>query len=769
MKVIKRDGRLEPMMFDKITTRIQKLCYGLQKDKITGIDPVCITFEVMRGIYPNITTVELDTLAAEISASKITKHYNYSILAARIAVSNLHKETSKSFSDTISKFFDRDMFDLSIYNIIMRNKDVLNSSIVYSRDYDYHYFGFKTLQTSYLWRIDGKVVERPQHMLMRVAISIHREDIQSAIETYEMMSKGFFTHATPTLFNSGNMNPQLSSCFLLQMKDDSVEGIFDTLKDCAQISKWSGGIGLNIHNVRGKGSHIKGTNGKSGGIVPMLRMFNNCSRFINQGGKRNGSIAIYLEPWHCDVEDFLSLKKNTGKEEMRARDLFYALWVPDLFMKRFQQNEMWSLMCPGECPGLSDCWGDEFEKLYQQYESEGRYKKQINARSLMEKIIESQIETGTPYILYKDACNKKNNQSNLGTLKSSNLCTEIMEYSSSSCISVCNLASIALPKFVVKPLKRGQVFQINESEKHFSFQKLREMVHIIVKNLNKIIDLNYYPIPETKQSNLTHRPIGIGVQGLADTFTLLRIPYESSEAKMLNKQIFEVIYHAALEASCELSEKTQPYDSYHGSPLSKGVFQFDLWGVIPIFCDWKILKKNIEKNGVKNSLFVSLMPTASTAQIMNNSESFEPRTNNIYTRGVLSGDFQVVNEYLIKDLINLGLWNEEMKQTIIRHKGSIQEIGLIPLDLKDLYKTVWEMSQKTLIDMSADRAAFIDQSQSLNIYMSDPSVKKIRNMHFYGWKKGLKTGCYYLRTKAAASPIQFTVKNEVSDCISCSS
>merc|ERR1719158_1942745 len=710
--------------------------------------------KVINGLYPGVTTVELDNLAAEIAATMTTKHPDYAILAARIVVSNLHKETKKVFSEVITDLYkmrshDRPtpMISEEHYKIIMANADRLNSAIVSNRDFDYQYFGFKTLERSYLLKIDGKVVERPQHMLMRVAVGIHGEDIEAAIETYNMLSEKLFTHASPTMFNAATPRPQLSSCFLLTMASDSIEGIYDTLKRCALISKSAGGIGLNIHCIRSTGSYIGGTNGTSNGLVPMLRVFNNTARYVNQGGnKRPGAFAIYLEPWHADIFAFLDLRKNHGKEEIRARDLFYALWIPDLFMKRVEEDGMWSLMCPHLCPGLADCWGDEFENLYTRYEREGKYMKQVKAQQLWYAIIESQIETGTPYMLYKDSCNRKSNQQNLGTIKCSNLCTEIVEYSSPEEVAVCNLASIAVNQFVDK------------EKKTYDFNGLKKITKIATKNLNKIIDVNYYPVEEARYSNLRHRPIGIGVQGLADAFILMRYPFESPEAQLLNKQIFETIYYAAMEASCELAEKEGPYETYQGSPVSKGIFQYDMWGVKPTdLHDWSVLKAKIAKHGVRNSLLLAPMPTASTAQILGNNEGIEAYTSNIYSRRVLSGEFQVVNQHLLRDLTELDLWDDEMKNKLIAANGSIQAIETIPDDIKNLYKTVWEISQKTVLKMAADRGAFIDQSQSLNVHIAEPNFAKLSSMHFYGWQSGLKTGMYYLRTKAAASAIQFTV------------
>jgi ribonucleoside-diphosphate reductase alpha chain len=752
MLVTKRDGRLETSRPEKIMARIERLCYGLD---MNYIDVFQICQKVIAGMYDKITTVELDNLAAETAASMTTKHPDYAILAARIAISNLQKETSKSFSNTMKRLYmyvdpktgeNASLLSKETYEVIRKNAALLDSAIIYDRDFNYDYFGFKTLERSYLLKINGKVVERPQHMLMRVAVGIHGEDVEAAIETYNLMSEKWFTHATPTLFNAGTPKPQLSSCFLLTMKEDSVEGIYDTLKQCAKISQSAGGIGLAIHNVRATGSYIKGTNGTSNGIVPMLRVFNDTARYIDQGGgKRKGAFAIYLEPWHADVFEFLQLKKNHGKEELRARDLFYALWIPDLFMKRVEADEEWSLFCPNEAPGLADCYGEEFEKLYEKYEKEGRARKVVKAQELWFEILESQTETGTPYMLYKDHANRKSNQKNLGTIKSSNLCTEIIEYTSPDEVAVCNLASIALPRFV--------------HDGKFDHQQLYEVTYVVTKNLNKVIDINYYPVEEARRSNLRHRPIGLGVQGLADAFIMLRMPFESEEAKGLNKDIFETIYFAAMTASKDLAKIHGPYETYQGSPISQGIFQFDMWGVKPSSgrWDWEGLRKEILQYGVRNSLLIAPMPTASTSQILGNNECFEPYTSNIYTRRVLSGEFIVVNKHLLKDLIKLGLWNETMKNLIIQANGSIQQIPNIPQRIKDLYKTVWEISQKTIIDMAADRAPYICQSQSLNIHLQDPNFGKLTSMHFYAWKKGLKTGMYYLRTKAAADAIKFTV------------
>lgn len=755
MFVIKRDGHKEPVMFDKITARIKKLCYSLNP----LVDPVRVSMRVIEGLYDGVTTSELDNLAAEVSATMTTSHPDYATLAARISVSNLHKNTKKSFSETMADLYNyvnprtgkkAPLLSDEVYKVIKKNAEKLDSTIIYNRDFNYDYFGFKTLERSYLLRLNGVVVERPQHTLMRVSVGIHYDDLDSAIETYNLMSKKFFTHATPTLFNSGTPKPQLSSCFLLTMKEDSIDGIYDTLKQTAKISQSAGGIGLSIHNVRSTGSYISGTNGTSNGIVPMLRVFNDTARYVDQGGgKRKGSFAIYIEPWHSDIYDFLDLKKNHGKEEMRARDLFYAMWIPDLFMKRVESNEDWTLMCPNECPGLYDCHSEEFEKLYLNYEKEGKGRKTIKARELWEKILESQIETGTPYMLYKDACNRKSNQKNLGTIRSSNLCTEILEYTSKEEIAVCNLASIALPMFV-----KNNSFDHNE---------LFNVTKRVTKNLNKVIDRNYYPVKEAENSNFRHRPIGLGVQGLADAFIKLRMPFTSDEAKALNQDIFETIYYAALTASMEEAQRDGTYKSYKGSPISKGEFQHNMWGVkdedLSGRWDWAKLRKDIKKNGVRNSLLVAPMPTASTSQILGNNECFEPYTSNIYTRRVLSGEFIVVNKHLLEDLVKLGLWNEELKQELMKANGSIQHIDFIPQDIKDLYKTVWELSMKDIIDMARHRGYFIDQSQSLNLFMEGATMAKLTSMHFYAWKSGLKTGMYYLRTKSAVDAIKFTLDN----------
>ncbi len=751
MYVVKRDGRKEPVKFDKITARIIKMCYGL--DPL--VSPEAVAMKVIEGIYDGVTTTDLDNLAAEVSAAKTIDHPDYALLASRIAVSNLHKETKKTFSDVMADLFkyvdpktgeNASLLAEDVYNVVMENKDLLDSSIIYDRDFKYDYFGFKTLTRSYLMKLDGEIVERPQQMLMRVSIGIHKNDIQSAIKTYNLMSEGWFTHATPTLFNAGTPKPQMSSCFLLTMKSDSIAGIYDTLKNCAQISQSAGGIGLSIHDIRAKGSYIKGTNGESNGIVPMLRVFNDTARYVDQGGgKRKGSFAVYIEPWHADIFDFLDLKKNHGKEEQRARDLFYALWIPDLFMKRVKENGDWTLMCPHECPGLSDSHSEKFEALYNKYEAEGKGRKTIKAQDLWFKILESQIETGTPYMLYKDAANAKSNQQNLGTIKSSNLCTEIIEYTAPDEIAVCNLASIALPKFV-------------SEEGVFDFDKLFEVSYQAAINLNKVIDENYYPVEEARNSNMRHRPIGLGVQGLADAYILMRFPFESEEAKKLNREVFETIYYAAMTASKDLAKVDGPYESFAGSPVSQGIFQPDMWNVTPSpRWEWDVLKEEVKKYGVRNSLLLAPMPTASTAQILGNNECFEPYTSNVYTRRVLSGEFIIVNKHLLKDLVKAGLWTKEMRQTIMSTSGSIQNISEIPQNLKDLYKTAWEISQKAIIDQASDRGAYICQSQSLNIFMENANFGKLTSMHFYGWEKGLKTGMYYLRTKAATDAIKFTV------------
>ncbi|MEZ7971678.1 MAG: ribonucleoside-diphosphate reductase subunit alpha [Cyclobacteriaceae bacterium] len=756
MLVLKRDGRRESVKFDKITARIEKLCKGLNRD---FVEPVKIAQKVIDGLYDGVSTVQLDDLAAEIAASMTTRHPDFAKLAARIAISNLHKVTSESFSNTMKHMYtyvdaktgeNAPLLSSETYGVIKKNAKKLDEAIDYDRDFNYDFFGYKTLERAYLMRLNGKIVERPQHMLMRVSVGIHGDDIEASIETYHLMSEKWFTHATPTLFNAGTPKPQLSSCFLLTMQDDSIDGIYDTLKQCAKISQSAGGIGLSIHNVRATGAYIKGTNGTSNGIIPMLRNFDMTARYVDQGGgKRKGSFAIYLEPWHADIFDFLQLKKNHGKEELRARDLFYAMWISDLFMRRVEENGEWSLFSPDEAKGLEDSYGEAFEKLYEKYEQEGKARRVVKAQDLWFEILESQIETGTPYILYKDHANRKSNQKNLGTIKSSNLCTEIMEYTSKDEVAVCNLASISLSKFV-------------KEDKTFDHDKLYEITKVATRNLNKVIDVNYYPVEEARTSNMRHRPIGLGVQGLADAFVMMRLPFESEEAQRLNSEIFETIYFASMEASMELSQADGPYQTYKGSPVSKGIFQFDMWGVTPDSgrWDWYELKQKVKKHGVRNSLLVAPMPTASTSQILGNNECFEPFTSNMYVRRVLSGEFIVANKYLMHDLIGLGLWDEGMMNKIKAENGSIQNIAEIPANIKELYKTVWEISQKTIIDMSADRGAYICQSQSLNIHLMNANFGKMTSMHFYAWKKGLKTGMYYLRTKAATDAIKFTVTKE---------
>ena len=793
MKVLKRDNSTEPVSFDKITKRIKSLSNNL------NVDHIKVSQKVIENIYDGVTTYELDELSAQIAAGMSVENPDYSQLAGRITCSNYQKRTPKSFFKVMKMLYEyRDknnqsapLISKELFDIVKKNKKIIEDAIQHERDYYYDFFGFKTLYRSYLMKVNGIPMERIQHMWMRVALGIHGEDINSAIETYNLMSEKYFTHATPTLFNAGTIRPQLSSCFLIAMQDDSIPGIFNTLNQCAQISKWAGGIGLHIHNIRAKGTHIRGTNGTSNGIVPMLKVFNHTARYVDQGGgKRNGSFAIYLEPWHADIFEFLDLKKNHGDEEMIARDLFYALWIPDLFMKRVEDNKEWSLMCPDLCPGLADVYGEDFEELYNRYEAEGKYSRQVNARELWKAILTSQIETGTPYMLYKDACNEKSNQKNLGTIKSSNLCTEILEYTSPDEIAVCNLASISLKSFV--------------DEDKFDFEKLHQITKVVTRNLNKVIDVNYYPVQEAENSNRRHRPIGIGVQGLADTFALLRYPFDSLDAKNLNRDIFETMYHASLEASNELAieretmiteykqlsgitnDKTMKkklsdilsktsftkeeltrkrcsgaYDSYlhnGGSPVSNGILQFDMWGVIPSDrWNWEDLRESIEKHGVRNSLLLAPMPTASTSQILGNNECFEPFTTNMYTRRTLAGEYIIINKYLLNDLIRLGIWNDDIKAKLMAYEGSVQQIDEIPQDIKDLYKTVWEIKQKVIIDMAADRGAFIDQTQSMNLFVREPNVGILSSMHFYGWKKGLKTGQYYLRTKPVARAQQFTV------------
>jgi len=755
MQVVNRKGEREDVRFDAIHEKLRSLTHGLDP---VWVDPGHVTKLTIEGLYDGVTTRELDQLAAETAASLASQHPDYSRLAARICVDDLHRSTKDTFTDVITdlrEYIDPEsgkhapLISEEVYGIIMENAEILNNHIDYSRDHNYDYFGFKTLERSYLLRLNGEIAERPQHMLLRVAVGIHHANITKALETYDLMSQGYFTHATPTLFNSGTPTPQMSSCFLLTMQDDSLDGIYDTLKQCALISKSAGGIGLSIHHVRSKGSYIKGTNGESNGIVPMLRVFNDTARYVDQGGgKRKGSIAIYLEPWHPDILAFLDLKKNHGKEELRARDLFYALWTPDLFMERVEQNADWSFFCPNECPGLQDAYGADFKALYEKYESAGLARETLPARTVWDKVVESQIETGTPYMLYKDAANEKSNQKNLGTIRSSNLCTEIMEYTAKDEVAVCNLASIALNKYV------------DMENNSFNHQLLYDVTYHATGNLNRVIDVNYYPVPEARNSNMRHRPIGLGVQGLADTFALLQLPFESPEARKLNKEIFETIYFAACTASKDAAIAEGAYSTFKGSPASKGELQFDLWGMNDHSgrWDWTTLKGEIIEHGMRNSLLLAPMPTASTSQILGNNECFEAFTSNLYVRRTLSGEFIVLNKHLVRDLIALDLWSLNMKDEILRHKGSIQAIEGIPDHIKALYKTTWEIKQRHVLDMAADRGAYVDQSQSMNIHMVDANPAKVTSMHFYGWKQGLKTGMYYLRTKAAADAIQFTVE-----------
>ena len=766
MRVLKRTGHCEDVSFDKVLNRIRKLSNGL------SVDVYDISQKVCGRIYDMVKTSELDELAAYICSSMMVEHPDYGVMASRIIISNHQKNTSPSFSETVQILYDNALVSKELYDIVMRNKEKLNNCIDYSMDYNLDYFGFKTLERSYLLRVGNAVVERPQHMFMRVSLGIHKDDIKEALLTYELMANKYFTHATPTLFNAGTPRPQCSSCFLLANNSDSIAGIYDTLAECAQISKYAGGIGLHIHDVRAKGSKIRGTNGISTGIIPMLRVFNNTARYVNQSGKRNGSIAVFLEPWHADVEAFLDLRKNHGHEEERTRDLFLALWIPNIFMERVKQGGTWSLMCPDQCKGLSEVYGDTFNDLYLGYEREGRYVKQVNAQDLWFKILESQIETGTPYLVYKDAANEKSNQKNLGTIKSSNLCSEIIEYSSPDEIAVCNLASVCLPRFVARASDGIPVFD---------FEKLHEVVEVITKNLNKVIDINYYPVAKARTSNLRHRPIGIGIQGLADTYAMMRIPFESDEARDLNLKIFETIYHGALTSSLAIAKKRHiaadaaerneydplissefsgAYSSFAGSPASRGLLQYDLWGAKPHTdrYDWSALKQEIMQYGLRNSLLIAPMPTASTSQIMGFNESFEAFTSNMYKRKTLAGEFIVINKYLMADLIEYGLWNATMRDAIIMSDGSIQTIEGIPQELKDLYKTVWEIKQKAVIDQAADRGIFICQSQSMNLYIEDPDYKKLTSMHFYAWSKGLKTGVYYLRSKPRAQTQKFTIE-----------
>ena len=753
MFVTKRNGKKEEVNFDKILYRIKSIAKGLDK----SVDVTKVSKKTIEGLYDGVLTSQLDELSSQIAATMAVEHYDYSKLAARIAISNLHKNTNSSFLEVVeraSKYYNEEAGMLtplvadSLVELATKHNDAIENAIVHSRDIDsFDYFGIKTLERGYLIKEGKKIIERPQHMFMRVALGIHGDDIKAALETYDLTSKKYFTHATPTLFNAGTPKPQLSSCFLLTMKKDSISGIFETLKQCAKISKHAGGIGIAIHDIRGNGSYVAGTRGFSNGIIPMLRSFNETARYVDQGGKRAGSFAIYLEPWHSDIFDFLDLKKNHGAEEMRARDLFYGLWIPDLFMSRVEKNGEWSLFCPNEVKGLSDLYGEKFEEAYIKYEKAGKARKVVQARDLWFKIVEAQIETGTPYMMYKDAVNRKSNQKNLGTIRSSNLCTEIVEYTSPDEVAVCNLASISLPMFVTK-------------DGDYDFKKLSDITKVITRNLNKVIDINFYPIEEAERSNLRHRPIGIGVQGLADTFALLKLNFDSDDARRLNTRIFETIYYAALTTSCELAEKDGPYETYKGSPISEGKFQFNMWGVVPDsgLWDWDALKQKILKHGVRNSLLVAPMPTASTAQILGNNESTEPFTSNLYVRRVLSGEFVVINKHLIRDLDEKGFWNTEMKEALIANNGSIQAIKGIPEEIKERYRTVWEIPQKSIIDMAADRGAYICQSQSMNIHIEDANVSKMTSMHFYAWKRGLKTGMYYLRNTPSRAAVQFTVK-----------
>jgi len=767
MDVIKRDGTKEPVKFDKISARIKKQTYGLNE---SFVDYIEVSKKVISGLYDGVKTDELDSLAAETAASMITIHPDYSILASRIAITSLYKNVDKQFSKVAESLYDyinpktgekAGMISDEVMEIIRKNAKKIDAMIVSDRDFNFDFFGFKTLERAYLLKINGKIAETPQHMYMRVSVGIWKDNLEMVQKTYDMMSQGLFTHATPTLFNSGTKRPQMSSCFLIDIDDDSITGIYKTLSDSAIISQNAGGIGINIHKIRSKGSYIKGTNGTSNGIIPMLKVFNETARYVDQGGgKRKGSIAIYIEPWHGDIFDFLDLRKNHGKEEMRARDLFLALWIPDLFMKRVEENGEWSLFSPNEVPGLIDAYDTDDEKkfteLYEQYEREGKAIKKIKIRELWEKILDSQVETGTPYMLYKDSANKKSNQKNLGTIKSSNLCTEILEYTSKDETAVCNLASIALPKMVDIP--SGKVREKNKKLRKFNFQLLYDVTYQATYNLNQVIDVNYYPTPETKNSNMRHRPIGLGVQGLADTFAMMSLPFESEEAKNLNKDIFETIYFAACTASKDLAKKQEPYLSFSGSPSSEGILQFDMWGIneeeLSGMWDWKKLKSDIKKYGLRNSLLIAPMPTASTSQILGNNECFEPFTTNLYKRNTLSGEYVVINKHLIEDLINLNLWNDKIRLKLFAENGSVQNIVEIPEEIREIYKTVWEMKGKTLLEMARDRSYFIDQSQSLNLFMAEPTHSKLSSAHFYGWKLGLKTGMYYLRSKAKASALK---------------
>ena len=746
MRVVKRSGRIEDMKFDNITNRIKNLTYGLSKN----CDSSKVAQQVASSLYDGITAQEIDTLSAEVCVGMITSDPDYEILATRIVASNIQKVCPNNFHIAMKKLAKAGIITEEVARIAGRVRD----DIVTKRDYDFGYFGLKTLEKSYLQRLDGILMETPQYMFMRVSIGIHGEDIPSVLETYDKMSQGMFIHATPTLFNAGTPRPQMSSCFLIANKGDSIDGIYGSLTECAQISKWAGGIGMHIHDVRANKSRIRGTNGQSDGIIPMLRVFNATARYVNQAGRRKGSIAVYLEPWHADIMDFLELRLNQGDEEARCRDLFSALWIPDLFMKRVEEGGQWSLFCPDKAPGLSEAVGEEFEALYTKYEEEGRANATVPAADVWKAILKSQTETGTPYMLYKDACNTKSNQKNLGTIKSSNLCTEIIEYTDKDETSVCNLASIALPKYV------------NEETRSFDYEKLHEITKVVTKNLNRVIDRNFYPVETARKSNMRHRPIGLGVQGLADVFILCRLAFDSDEAKEMNARIFETMYHAALEASCELAAVEGAYETFEGSPASQGILQFDMWqGETKLNYDWDALKERIRGVGLRNSLLMAPMPTASTAQILGNNECFEPYTTNIYLRRTLAGEFVVVNKHLVEDLKKIGLWSKDMKDLMVKAGGSIQNIVDIPDDIKNLYRTVWEIKMKDVIDMAADRGRFIDQSQSMNLFMESPTLSKLSSMHMYAWKQGLKTGMYYLRSKAKARPIQFSLEPE---CVACS-
>lgn len=748
MRVIKRSGRIEDMKFDNVTNRIKNLTYGLSEK----CDSTKVAQQVFSSLYDNITTQEIDTLSAEICIGMITSDPDYETLATRIVASNIQKVCPNNFHLAMRKLHKAGVVTDQVVEVAQQVKAVIDTD----RDFDFGYFGLKTLEKSYLQRVEGKLIETPQYMFMRVAIGIHGTDIESVIETYDMMSRGLFIHATPTLFNSGTPRPQMSSCFLIANKEDSINGIYGTLTECAQISKWAGGIGMHIHDVRANKSHIRGTNGQSDGIIPMLRVFNATARYVNQAGRRKGSIAVYIEPWHADIMDFLELRLNQGDEEARCRDLFSALWIPDLFMKRVEEGGNWSLFCPDKAPGLSDCYGKDFEELYLKYEEEGRANSTIPASEVWKAILKSQSETGTPYMLYKDACNAKSNQKNLGVIKSSNLCTEIIEYTNKDETSVCNLASIALPKYV------------NKETKTFDYDALHKATKVVTKNLNRVIDHNFYPVETARRSNMKHRPIGLGVQGLADVFILCGLPFDCEESRTMNTHIFETMYHAALEASSELAEVEGSYESFDGSPASEGLLQPDMWEGDTKFSgryDWDAMKERVKTKGLRNSLLMAPMPTASTAQILGNNECFEPYTTNIYLRRTLAGEFVVVNKHLVEDLKKVGLWSKEMKDLMVKAGGSIQNIVDIPDDIKKLYKTVWEISQKCIIDMAADRGRFIDQSQSMNLFMESPTMSKLSSMHMYAWKAGLKTGMYYLRSKAKARPIQFSLEP---DCVACS-